>query len=127
VSAAARTGEWLKYAGIAVGVFIVALAIVFYSISANRTEQIFLVNDGLQVLRVDHCDIDGLQIAPGRYNWPIPVTAKMSCPVYRNEDAAYLGCLIFHRQSQPNRQIQILGSLRSGMSEARCDRGSNGP
>jgi hypothetical protein len=123
----AKTDGWFKHVGIAAGVVIAILATVFYAIAANRTEQVYLVNDGLQALRVDHCDIDGLQIAPGRYNWPIPVTAKMSCPVYRNEDAAYLGCLIFHRQSQPNRQIQILEFLQSGISVGQCDRNSDGP
>jgi hypothetical protein len=122
-----KTAGWLKRLGIATGLLVALLATVVYAIAANRSEKVTLVNDGPQVLRVDHCDIDGLQIPPGRYNWPIPVTDKMSCPVYRNNDAAYLGCLVIHRQNQGNRQIQILQSLQPGIAVGRCDRGADEP
>lgn len=118
-----RTGRWLKYVGMATGVSAVGVATVFYAIASNRSEQVFLVNDGLQVLRVDHCDIDGVQIPPGRSDWPIPVTDSMTCPVYRNNDATYLGCLILHRQHQATRQIPISQTLKPGIALAACDRG----
>lgn len=98
-------------------------ATVVFALESNRTERVFLVNDGLQVLSVDGCDIDGFQIPPGRYKTPIDVTDKLVCPVYRNADRAYLGCLVIRREKSVDRDIFLLQAIAPRIPLAKCDPG----
>ena len=113
----------LRYLSIGLAVIVASAATVAYAVVANRNEQVFLVNDGLMVLRVDGCDVDGLQIPPGVYATPIAVTDRLICPVYRNDDSAYLGCLVIKRERMDKRPIPILQSIKPGVALDECDPG----
>jgi hypothetical protein len=113
----------LRTFGAVAALVVVVAATVVFAIESNRVEQVYLVNDGLQVLRVDGCDIDGFQIPPGRYQTPIEVTDKLICPVYRNADRAYLGCPVIMREMFVDRQIPILQSMEPRTPVAKCDPG----
>jgi len=118
-----RPLKWLRHLGVAIAVIVVVAVVFAYAIVANRSEQVFLVNDGRQALRVDGCDVDGFQIPPGRYKTPLGVTDRLICPVYRNGDSAYLGCLIIKREALHNRQILIWDSMDPGVTLSKCDPG----
>jgi hypothetical protein len=113
----------LKHFGMAAALVLAAAVTVVFAIESNRAEQVFLVNDGLQPLRVNGCDIDGFTIPPGRDKTPIDVTNRLICPVYRNADLTYLGCLVIKREELADRQIPILQSINPSTPVAECDPG----
>lgn len=83
-------------------------------------ERVILVNDGIYVLRIDDCSLDGELVPPGAFPRPIDVSASLSCPVYQNRDASYVGCLVVTREKQNDRRILILESLQPGLTIQQC-------
>ena len=103
-------GRPLVYA--AATVMIAAAIAVVVDIVRPPFEQVILVNDGLTVLRIDDCSLDGELVPPGAFRRPIDVAAALSCPVYVNRDATYVGCLVVRREKQNDRRIDILASVK---------------
>ena len=83
-------------------------------------EQVILVNNGPWVLRIDDCSLDGELVLPGAFPRPIDVSASLSCPVYENRDTSYVGCLVVKRHKQNDRRIDILASLKPGLTIQQC-------
>jgi hypothetical protein len=99
---------------------IVAGASALIEVVDQPFEQVILVNNGLHVLRIDDCTLDGEMVRPGPFPRPIDVSATLSCPVYENRDASYVGCLVVKREKQNDRRIDILASLKPGRTIQQC-------
>ena len=107
----------LVYSAAAIAMIVASVAL---AIIRPPFEQVILVNDTLNALRVDQCSLDGEAVRPGMFRRPIDVSASMACPVYVNRDASYVGCLLIRRQKQHGRRIAIMANTTPGISVHAC-------
>jgi hypothetical protein len=97
-------------------------AVVFVAVALQKPapERIVLVDDGPNALRLDNCPFNGIKVLPGRDPDPVDVSTRIGCSVFRDRDAAYLGCLVLSYQHQQLRRVPVLASVQQNIDITRC-------